>query len=386
MEMKRSLEKILSLMLCLAVAVSMCLCCAGSVYAESGETKLPVPLAEPAGNTVLENGASITADKASNNASIAGYSTPVLTDSSADFTYNVNMPKKGTLVVQYASTSPDVSVYVGVGSNASYAGSKNYDGTEAKMYYVPSAGNVAVTFSVYARGTVGAAAFAAWYVPSSKKVSSKSSETLLGSTGYDSVSTVKVTVPSNGYLTVSADNGIDPTYSIRVKANGFKDWSYFSQSKGFSTNIGVKKGTYTISLKGAAVYEVSTSFHKVKETSAKSSKKKSASIKKGKLNKGIIPANNRKKVHWYKIKNPKNQKMTLSVNAKKMSDGGSIGSLYVTVYTRGQSTSYRVYAGSSDIRDITYGKIGTKKASKGTYYVKIESNEGANGYYTFKWK
>ena len=247
---------------------------------------------------------------------------------------------------------------------------------------MPSAGNVSVSFS-YSAGKVF---FSAWYVSDGRKVPVNGTEVLLGASAYDSVSSCKVTVPSNGYITVTAAN-IQDAYSVRMKATGFKDWEYLSSSNGFTANVGVKKGTYTISFKGAAVYSVKTTFHKVKETSAKSTKKKAASIKKGKLNKGIIPANSRKKVHWYKIKNPKNQKIKLAVNAKKISGGGAYGKLKITVYFPDKkSQSANLYAGNSNEYSVTYGTIGTKKARKGTYYIKIVSSDGANGYYTLKWK
>lgn len=385
---KKSTKRILSLMLCLAVTACMCLSFSFSAYAAEGGSAPVMPAADIAGATVLANGGTVTPVESSDVAaaqSIPAYRTPDTTKS-ADYTYNFSMPQAGTLVIQYATTSTDVSCYVKVGSGATLAENTTFDSTQAKVFYVPSAGSVPITFSLYASST-GAAAFSAWYVPATKAAAS-GTEFLLGATAYDAASTFTMTVPSNGYITVNAINGLSPTYSVKLKANGFKNEEYLSSSNGYTTNIGVKKGTYTISLRGASIYDVKATFHKVKETSAKTSKAKAASIKKKASNKGIIPVNKLKKVHWYKIKNPKNQKLTLAVNAKKMSSGGSYSAkLKITVYFPDKKSRYAtLYTGNSDQFSVTYGTIGTKKARKGTYYVKVQSVDGANGYYTLKWK
>ena len=382
--MKKFTTKLLSIMLCFMLAVGMSFTFSDSVYAAGNETTPPMPLAELSTATVLNDGASITAPESAEVAAastIAAYLTPEASKYTT-FSYSVNMPQAGTLVIQYAPTS-DSNCYVKAeGSGASIANNTTFDTTQAKLFYVPSAGNVKVSFS-FSSGTV---AFSAWYVADGKAASTNGTEFLLGSVGSNSVSTFSVTVPSNGYLSLYAANGID-AYSISMQATGFKGWEYLSSSNGYSTSIGVKKGTYTISLRGAAIYDVSTTFHSVKETSAKTSKKKAASIKKGKANKAIIPANNLKKVHWYKIKNPKNQKLTLAVNGKNISGGGNYGKLKITVYFPDKtSRSATLSAGYSDSFSVTYGPIGTKKARKGTYYVKVVSENGGNGYYTLKWK
>lgn len=298
------------------------------------------------------------------------------------------MPKKGTLVIQYATTSADVSCYVTPASGASLADNATVDAVQTKLFYVPSAGNASLKFNVYDSSKTGGAVFTAWYAPDKKSSVKSGKEFLLGSTSYDATSTFTIKAPSNGYITVNAVNGLNTSYGLYVKAKGFKDREYLSTSNGFVTNIGVKKGTYTISLKGARIYDVKATFHKVKETSAKTSKAKAASIKKKSTNKGIIPVNNRKKVHWYKIKNPKTQKMTLAVNAKKMSNGGSYSAkLKITVYFPDKKSRYTtISTGYSNSFSVTYGTIGTKTARKGTYYVKVQSLDGANGYYTLKWK
>ena len=204
------------------------------------------------------------------------------------------------------------------------------------------------------------------------------------------VHTVTYAAPAKGYLTITAA-GVGYSGSVTsayVKVNGFKDWEYLSPySNNSTTCVGVKKGVYTIQFKGSDKLNAAVSFTKVKETSNKTSKKKAAKIKKKKVNKGLIIVG-KKKDHWYKIKNPKNQKMRLIIDATKMSEGNSYGGkLKVTVVFPNGKTNYGyVYPGSIQKFKIWYGTFGTSKALKGTYYVKVQSQKGANGYYTLKWK
>lgn len=381
METKKRSKRLLSLILCMMVTICMCFTFSDNAYAAEEEMTPAMPAAELAAPVLLDNGASVTAVESADIAAATAYVTPEAAKYTT-FSYNVVMPQKGTLVIQYAVSS-DPSCYVKAeGSGVSYASNANFGDTQGKLFYVPYAGNVTVSFSL----SSGAAVFSAWYVADGKAVPADGTAVLIGADSTNAESTFSVTVPSSGYLTVYAANGIE-SYSVKMKAPGFKDWEYMSSSNGYSTSLGVKKGTYTISLKGASVYEVSTTFHSVKETSAKASKKKAASIKKGKLNKALIPVSSQKKVHWYKIRNPKNQKLRLAVNAKKMSGGGGYGKLKITVYFPNKTKRYETLsAGYSNLFTVTYGTGATTKARKGTYYVKVEGISGANGYFTLKWK
>ncbi|MBR2674916.1 MAG: hypothetical protein IKE52_05620 [Mogibacterium sp.] len=211
----------------------------------------------------------------------------------------------------------------------------------------------------------------------------------LAGTSSSDVHTITYTAPSKGYLTITAA-GVgysgDPT-SASVKVNGFKDWEYLSPyTNNNTTFVGVKKGTYTIQLKGSQKINATVSFTKVKKTADKPSKNKAATIKKKKANKGLVVVD-KKKPQWFKIKNPKNQKMTLVLDSTKMSYGNSFSSLKITVvFPNGKTDWTYFYPGSTKKIRVSYGPIGSKKAMKGTYYIKVQSQKGANGYYTLKWK
>lgn len=371
----KSRKRLLSLLFCMALTLVMCLAFSGSVFAAD-----PAPQIISSGSTVTPTAINKIADTDS----VKVYATPQTASTySEEFTYNINA-KKGTLFIHYAPTA-GASCYISNVAGATYAGSGSEDDVEYRYYYVPSSSTVKVTFTVYgAKG--GSGVFSMYYAAASKSI--KSGKTyIVGSPGSTSASSVKIKAPAAGYLKVTVRDAIYDAYSVNVKTKGFKDWSYLSSSNNYTEYIGVKKGTYTIQLKGAELYKVKVSYVKIKETSAKTAKSKAASLTKNKINKGIVAVNKRK-VHWYKIRNPKNQKLTLAVNAKKMSGGGSsLGKLKITCYFPDGKSSYgNLYAGTADQFKITYGKIGTTKALKGTYYIKVESQDGSNGYYTLKWK
>lgn len=372
----------MSAALCLVLVMTMCLSSAGAVFAGSDDE---MPMLEgrslQAKSTVLNSGGTVSVTNY--NAEAQLYETPRVNYSSSTFTYNAYMPKSGLLMIEHAAVGSGVSCYVKAeGSGAGIARYVQLSASDLDAYYVPSAGNVKLTVSVSAYSTYGGyAVFGAYYAPSAETLSASTNLYFIGSSGSGAVSTMTVSVPATGYLTVSAADGFNPGYSVYVSTAGFKGWKYLNDT----TFIGVKKGTYKISLKGAPLYSVKLSFTKIKETSAKTSKKKAAKIKKGKLNKGIIVTNS-KKVHWYKIKNPKNQKLNIAFDARKMTDGGS-GTIKITAYfPKGKAQSITARAGDSGKFYIRYGTVGTKKALKGTYYIKVESKGGTSGYYTLKWK
>lgn len=356
---------------------SMCFAFSSSTYAAK-ETQSKQAMAAA---TTVNSGATIKPAKIENIDSAKVYATPAAEDYSQDFTYTVKMPVKGSLFVQYAAVDPAYGCSVKVNGNYADGSGTAEDGTAYKMFCIKKAGNVKLTLTV--SGKDGYAGFMVYYASGAKTVGKKS-EFLLGSPGSSGVSTFKVKVPSTGYLKVTGAEAFNG-YSVKMRAKGFKDWEYLSSYSNYTTYVGVRKGTYTIKMTGASLYDVKVQFVKVKETSAKATKKKAASIKKKKINKGIITTD-KKKAHWYKIKNPKKQKMTITVNAKKMCAGGSTGKVKVTIiYPNGSKDSTTARIGYSNDLTVTYSTT-YGKANKGTYYLKVEGVDGANGYYTLKWK
>ncbi len=372
--MKKVTKKILSLMLCLTVALSMCITFTGTANAA----------------TSVSNGGTVSAADINNVSSFEpGYSLYVPAKTSKAYKFTIKLPSNGGTVFVL---SADAAVY-GVKVNGNYASDYLTKGDfKLRSYYVGSGTTATLEMTPSYEKTAYTTSFGVWCAPPNKTTAGNGATYILGSAGSSVPSTVTFRAPSDGYLDVVAYGGMTTPYSTaQVFAPGFTAWEYLYSSEGYATRIGVTAGgTYNISVKSSnAVRNVKVTFHSIKETSSKTSKKKAAKLKKKKINHGLVSTNN-KKVHWYKIKQKKNSKMTLVVNASAIGTGGSgsySNNLKITVYFPKKGKQYTTLpAGKIGTYTVTSGRIGTKKARKGTYYVKIESQGGASGYYTLQWK
>ena len=334
----------------------------------------------------VKGAAVVTPTNINSSATPSKYTTKKASSNSDKDTYTLSMPSAGTAIVTYyAPTSPSVRI-----NGNDYDDRTSFESGGVTWYseywYV---GGGSSTLDIYLNSTGNQAVFFVYYAPASMNITpgSTAKTYLLGRpASSSSVSSFKLKAPSNGYFDLTMGDDIR-TYGVYYKTAGFSDYEYLSQSDA-RRYIGVKKGLYTISVKSyTPVYGVKVKFNKVKESKYGTKKGKAKSIKRNKTIKGLI-ITNKKKAHWYKIKNPKNQKLKLYVNAKKLSKSGNYsGAVKITVYFPNKKSQYTtLYAGRSDSWWIRYGTIGTKKARAGTYYVKIQSYNGGNGYFTIKWK
>ena len=207
------------------------------------------------------------------------------------------------------------------------------------------------------------------------------------------VSYYKITVPGNGYLTVSFPEKLSdyPSYLIKLtdskKNSLFPDFETLSSSSDYKTRIGVKKGTYYIAVRTTQnAYGIKASFTSVKENSG-STKSKAKSISKGSTKKGIINVTQSDTSgDWYKFKITKTQYVKFDVTTLG-SNGGGYGGLKFAFYQSGKSSpafTKNIYGNNSaTIQPYTYGS-GTKLAP-GTYYIKVSKYSHGNGYYKIKW-
>lgn len=208
------------------------------------------------------------------------------------------------------------------------------------------------------------------------------------------VSYYKVTASGNGYLTVSFPKRENDYSSYYVKLTNSKKKALFNgfenlySSKGYTTRIGVTKGTYYIAVKNSDnAYGIKATFTSVKESSG-STRSKAKSIYKGGTKKGIITAaQSSTSGDWYKFKITKTQKVKFSISTLT-SAGGSYGGLKFSFYQAGksyagftQSFSYSQPSGTIQ----PYSVYSTKKLSPGTYYIKVQKNSDGSGYYKMKW-
>lgn len=385
--MKKRTQSMLSLVLALMLAMTMCLAGgAGAVYADAEAEA--AAMTDGVGDAVkagagiddlpaLYDGGTLSV---TNLNSATEYAYKV----SSSGTYAVTMPEKGILAVTAVSESGTPYVTVKDSNNATVYTSYSYsDDTTGACYFFYSCGKgkYSVTVSVGAK-----TAIEAQYAPNSAQTIGLKKIVFRGNGGSSSAKTTfKVKVPSTGYLKVNlADTTGDPKHNwpVYAKTNGYKDFESFNSTDNVKW-IGVKKGTYTFTVKTyAPVYGVNVEFTKVKEAKYGTKKKKAAKLTKKKIYKGLI-ITNKKKAHWYKFKNPKTQKVNVVLKSK-FANGNYSGGFRVTAYYGKASTWRIIKAGTGTTKIQLYNK--GKKLRKGTYYLKVESYNGGTGYYTIQWK
>lgn len=182
----------------------------------------------------------------------------------------------------------------------------------------------------------------------------------------------------------TADAG-GSNYSVSLRTKGFKNYqSLYTENP--LLNVGVKKETYTITAHTYAdKINVSLKFVKVREGKFGSSRKKAPLVKKKSTRNALI-ITDAKKVHWYKLKNTNGKKMTITIKTI-MNGGGNYGGLKITAYKGSKNIgSGKVSADTAKKSFIIRTNLSTKKAGKGTYYLKIQSYNGGNGKFSVRWK
>ena len=409
--MKTGNKRLVSLLTCIVLILTLSLGSAGTASA-AGNT------ASAMGKNVLgalQTGKEVTATATSDPIYLANngtfkpanlnggtaklYYSPSATSSSYTYTYYVDMPKPGTLQIAYAAstTSTGGSAYISA-PNLDSAGSKtNDDGVTTKRFIVYNAGPVQIQFTLYKGNSNSSACmlFAADYAPNTintvKAPTGKFSSWYYHGGTYSTNTTTKFKVKAayTGYLVLDLqDADGENGYSVSYKVTGFKDYDSCPISD-IRRYIGVQKGkTYTFTIKTyAPIYAFRVRLYKVTQGKYGSKKSAASAIKKKALRKGIIWTNN-KKVHWYKIVNPKLQKVNVKIGMKMSAgEGGKYsGGLKVTFYDKKGSMGYsKINATYASKKVNLYTTNSGGKLRAGTYWIKVESYGGGNGYFTVKW-
>jgi len=313
----------------------------------------------------------------------------IISNFSGNHSFYINMPAAGTLILkEYSEGGKSLAPTVSPTSlERTYSGTAD-DGTIIRAYAVPEAQTVTVSNYIYSGDQV---LVLADYAPNAVNtiaapVGKFSKEYYHGGTGNTStVTKFKVKVNSPGYLALDVADNTDYGYTVQIKTSGFKDYEYVSSSN-IRRFIGVKKGTYTFTVKSyAPVYTIKARLYKMSQSKYGTSKKKAVAIKAKKAAKGLI-ITNAKKAHWYKFKNTSLHKVYVTIKSKN-NGGGGYGGYRVTLYDkRGSMGSFSISddTSSQTISLYTIGK--NDKLVKGTYWIKVESYNGGNGYFTVKWK
>lgn len=197
----------------------------------------------------------------------------------------------------------------------------------------------------------------------------------------------------NGYLILYENALIDTGFSAGVTLCNSKKTpivnTMSNHDKDDKIVYAVKKGvTYKIKIEAidpnqSHYYQLKAVFKKRTEKSG-SKKSNAAKITFGKTAKGMVFAeDSTSKADWYKITNPKTQKV-------KITYSGSItsGSMKLDVY-RSDGKKFRSYAIVSSVGEsneyVLVDKNGKTTLPKGTYYFKItKSRKQASGIYSLK--
>lgn len=406
-------KRALALLLSLVVMLSMCLAGTVSAFAasegaskfaaestgtaEGGAEAVPListPLSGAGTRATLPEYSAIDAENM-NSSTGTFYCSPGA-GSSRDFTYKINMPKAGTLILEYVALNNDGAVSGSFYDSLSGSGVMSLktatasDGSKMREYAVSQAGTVTVTFSLYSPSGTTSIYFAALYAPYTggkyKAPSGSFSKYhyVAGHGDTTKTSTFEITVPTKGKLKLDLCDA-EGDYSVYMKTRGFGDYEYVSTSN-IRRVIGVKKGTYKFYVKSnAPVIAYRVRFYKVTESKYGLKKSTAASMKKKSLKKGLIVAND-KKSHYYKFYNPKLQKVKVVINTS-INGGGNNGGIKVTLYDkRGSMGSKIIYpeTATTTLNLYTLGK--NNRLVKGTYKIKVQSYKSGNGYFSVKWK
>ena len=198
-----------------------------------------------------------------------------------------------------------------------------------------------------------------------------------------------VNVPTNGILVIGmrgySTNYDD--YGVNFRTNGFSSDEYLYSGNNYVSWIGVKKGTYTFTTRTYGdIYRVVTAFKAIKESKYGKKRSKAVKIKKKKVQKGLM-ITGAQKTHWYKFKNKKKHKVSLTI-VSDLQDTGKFGGIKLTFYKGKKSYGTRtIFTNDKSVKTVLtpYNTL-SRKLTKGTYYIKIAPYNKASGTYTLKWK
>lgn len=189
--------------------------------------------------------------------------------------------------------------------------------------------------------------------------------------------TYKYKAAKTGALLVCSD---DATKTTLKKSSGKKLGAQVERE--YNPTFGVKKKTrYKLSVNTPSYTYNHGYFIYVKNTKVKnqsgSSKSKAAKLKKGHTKKALEIAG-KTKTQWFKFKNPKKRKFSITVN------GGTHNKFRFEFY-KGNS-KLKGWTDYFTIADEGYTLTTLQKMPKGTYYIKVTPVKKSSGWYSFKWK
>lgn len=330
-----------------------------------------------------------------NSSTEKSYFTPTYHSGTQSLIYPIVVSSPCAVAISYASVHCSASFELYDSSNSNSVTSNDYttytDGTKVTTYPITTAGTYYLHVSL-SDFSDGYAIFEVQSAPFGGNLTSGKPYYGAGKTS-SSVSYYKIQVPATGYLKIQSTSalGLSDGSNIKFlnssKKSLFSGYEYLGSDNGYTTNIGVRKGTYYIALKShAGIYALTATFNKVAASKHGTKKSNAVYIKKTGTKKGIMAITSGA-TDWYKIKVTKTQAVNIIVRTKASTSGNYSGGIKVSVYSNKYSMGYATYNSSrsgSTLKLYTYGKGG--KLTPGTYYIKVSRYYKGSGYYTLKWK
>lgn len=156
--------------------------------------------------------------------------------------------------------------------------------------------------------------------------------------------------------------------------------AYLSNLNTYTEKYALKKGTYYVAVSSSQRYQLKAESKAWKDKSGKN-KKKAATIKKGKSADGMVMVNEgMKKGDWYKVKLTKRSKLRINITAACT---GVVSNLKVQIIPANRH--YTLINSTSLIGNKGKKLASRNKLAAGTYYIKVSKvTKSASGVYRIK--
>lgn len=207
----------------------------------------------------------------------------------------------------------------------------------------------------------------------------------------DGVNTLyhKLNVKKTGFVAICGNEYRESGTSLMASSLSFKIRNakkkalhngYLSSLNNYTEKYALKKGTYYVAVTSSQRYQLKAESRAWKDQGGKS-KKKAKTIKRGKSANGtVLLTEGTKKADWYKIKLPKKSKMKIKI-ATACTGTASVMKVQIIPANR----HYTLINSSSLVADKGKTLASRNKLKAGTYYIKVTKlTKSTSGVYRIK--
>lgn len=214
------------------------------------------------------------------------------------------------------------------------------------------------------------------FVPGGNKTLKNNTWTVATTKDSSTANYYKITISKNATIKVDLESDYGAYVTLcDSKKKALSDECYKSSSDEKSVYFAASKGTYYLKVKSSpTVFRIKSAATGAVNSTGSSKAKATAAKVDGKKITGFLGAkDSTSKNQWIKFTNPKNQKISISIDSKLSS-----GALMFEIYgTHGSSSTKKIspYAPSGALAYYTYGAgYSGKTLAKGTYYIKVSKD------------